>query len=407
MNITNNIEKCKRYNELYTLPIKNMTHTKQKYNLSVLLLNIVCHGFGDIIFVYKLRKLLTKAFPSITFHIATLFHDEIIKFGEHPGNVIQIHSISKDRQCRRFSRLQTECDYDLFFIAPIVSHFEVNFRDVRAMCPTSNRFNTFFFSEYNMNINKDILFNTGIGNRRLGLLFSNERVKKYYIPTPYAVSYIADSIHNAKGCFLNFAEMIVHKYKRYNNFSIILPSFIHLKDSEIDQFRPFYSRIIVSDQERIYAGSGRGTLYLRKDVYPVSHSLMMGLIKYSVRDILVTGDQSITDVLSCCRGKNIFYQIAPWKEGFARNLTKYLPNSYLHKKSTSCGSLKAIKYNSNYKQFVNDNDFIKNAMCLLTGIFNMAELVKRREHDIIRYQTIVLSSRSLKKVKHYYRKLVN
>ena len=404
MNITNNIEKCKRYDELYSLPIKNLANTTLKYSLSVLLLNTVCHGFGDIIFVYKLRKLLAKAFPSITFHIATLFYDEIIKFGEHPGNVVRLHSVSTKHQCRRFSRLNTECDYDLYFVAPIISDFDVSFRDVKMLCPKSDRFNTYFFSEYNMNIDRKIMFNTGVGNRRLGLLFTTERIKKYYIPTRYAVSYIAHSIHNAKECFLNFAEMIVHKYKRYTSFSIILPSFIKLSNSDIDLFRPFYARIVISGQERIYAGKGRGTLYLRKDVYPVRHELMMGLIKYSVRDILVTGDQSITDVLACCKGKNIFYQIAPWKEGFARNLTKALPNPYLKKKSTSCGGLKAIKYNSDYKKFVRDNDFIRNARSLLKGIFNMAEMLKRREPDIIRYQAKVLSSRSLKKVKDYYRK---
>ena len=35
-------------------------------------------------------------------------------------------------------------------------------------------------------------------------------------------------------------------------------------------------------------------------------------MKDSVEDILVTGDQSLTDVLSCCKSnKNVWYQIAP------------------------------------------------------------------------------------------------
>ena len=40
---------------------------------------------------------------------------------------------------------------------------------------------------------------------------------------------------------------------------------------------------------------------------------MLGLYKFSLNDILVTGDQSITDVLTCCKDKHIWYQITDWK----------------------------------------------------------------------------------------------
>ena len=56
--------------------------------------------------------------------------------------------------------------------------------------------------------------------------------------------------------------------------------------------------------------------------------IFISLMKNSIKDILVTGDQSLTDIISCCRGKQVWYQIAPWKHGLARNLEKHLPNKY-------------------------------------------------------------------------------
>jgi hypothetical protein len=84
---------------------------------------------------------------------------------------------------------------------------------------------------------------------------------------------------------------------------------------------------------------------------------MVDLMANSIKDILLTGDQSITDAISCCYKKNIFYQIAPWKRDLAKNLSKEMPNVYLKSEKTSCGTLKAIKYNSNYEKFRNKWDF--------------------------------------------------
>lgn len=80
-------------------------------------------------------------------------------------------------------------------------------------------------------------------------------------------------------------------------------------------------------------------------------------MQHCVNDLLLTGDQSLTDALSCCPKKNLFYQIAPWKQNLAKNLARYLPNKFLLKKRLSCGSIKAIKYKSNHKTFVKRWDF--------------------------------------------------
>ena len=76
-------------------------------------------------------------------------------------------------------------------------------------------------------------------------------------------------------------------------------------------------------------------------------------MKDSVNDILVTGDQSLTDIISCCKYKRVWYQIAPWKMEFSENLFKHLPNKNLKSFKTSCGTLKSADTNIDWKKLKN------------------------------------------------------
>ena len=135
-------------------------------------------------------------------------------------------------------------------------------------------------------------------------------------------------------------------------------------------------------------------LTIRGDILPVPNKEMLSLIKYSVKDILLTGDQSITDALSCCSSKNIFYQIAPWKENFANNLASKLPNRNLKRKKTACGDIDVIKYNSNYKNFLKKYDFRLNARPKLNGIIHAA-LERKHNKTLQRFEKDVLKSRNI------------
>ena len=126
---------------------------------------------------------------------------------------------------------------------------------------------------------------------------------------------------------------------------------------------------------------------------------MLNLIKYSVDDILLTGDQSITDGLSCCADKNIFYQIAEWKESLGKQLGKMLPNKYLLSKKTSCGTIKAIKYNSDYRKFLQRYDFRKISKNKLNGIFNLMVMLKqnnKQSYMLKKYMYNTIKSRKIK-----------
>ena len=75
-------------------------------------------------------------------------------------------------------------------------------------------------------------------------------------------------------------------------------------------------------------------------------------------DILVTGDQSLTDILSCCKSnKTVWYQIVLWKKGLHENLSKHLPNKYYSTFKTSCGTLKNIKTDIEWAKFLENYDF--------------------------------------------------
>ena len=117
---------------------------------------------------------------------------------------------------------------------------------------------------------------------------------------------------------------------------------------------------------------------------------------HSVKDILLTGDQSITDALSCCGSKNIFYQIAPWKITFGHELAKYLPNKYLKSVKTSCGTIKAIRYNSDYRNFIKKWDFKVLAKPKLDAIIKFFKFRNENKKLITELEDIISSSRNMK-----------
>ena len=146
--------------------------------------------------------------------------------------------------------------------------------------------------------------------------------------------WIIDEI-NGNSTFFNHVKSIIVKY--YGNWNIIY------SDGEDVP-------LLESDK--------KSCLTFRGDILPQPREIFISLMKESVEDILVTGDQSLTDVFSCCRNsKKVWYQIAPWKQGLAYNLSKHLPNKYYSTFKTSCGTLKSIKGDIDWKDFLSEYDF--------------------------------------------------
>jgi hypothetical protein len=339
--------------------------------LKILLLNAPCMGFGDLIFAIKLSNYLVEWYGAeVT--LATTLEKSLLNLGANPKYVVGIIGASKRMQCRRFARLKLNKEIpeqDLILIAPMQIDFSPDLNDVKKMVPYANKWNTFSFSEYNDNLNKNFTFNTGVGGDRDGMLLTKAtktRKKPAGLKNPYAVVYVASTLDGVNKCIFSFVEMVAKKYyKKHMKLDIVIPPWFANNDIDIllkKNVSKFYPNISIVQKDKppiviSKGGSKDNVLIFRCDVLPVPNNVMMQLMSSSINDILLTGDQSITDALSCCSNKNIFYQIAPWKSDLGKNLATTMPNIYLKKVSTSCGTLRAISYKSNYSKFVKKWDF--------------------------------------------------
>lgn len=399
----------------------------QKYNsyydkqsspkLRILLLNAPCNGFGDVVFGMKLINYL-KEWYNCDVKIATTKVDNFKTLGEKDENLYQLKGGKQD-QCRRFRNLNfvnskgDTIDHpvaDLIFVAPLQLDFEVNYSDVRALLPYSNVLNTYFFSEYNDYLDKHFDFNTGVGKGRCGLLFTENNVYRRLdsLANPYVLVYIAQSVRGADTCFLNFYHMVTYKYCNvFKNFDIVIPPWVgeeiianvdRLGVKVVHTAREYYDKIVLKQKNKetvLWDNKlGKNVLTLRADVLPVNYENMQNLMYHSEREVLVTGDQSITDVMSCCwEDKLPMYQVVPWKRNFAKELAKHLPQKYLKYIRTTCGSLSAITYEPNFAKFMRSWDFRSVAKPKLDAIVNYT-LDCKRDPLMSRVNHIFLTSRT-------------
>ena len=321
---------------------------------------------------------------------------------------------TKRNQCRKLKYLKKiHRKYDLYFVAPVPTEFEPKISDVRHICKSADLFNTYFFSEYNHPDYTKFDFPTGVSKRRYGLLLTNPIISKTPILAgKYALCYISDNVPLALKCFVSFLELIIEKYKDINTLQIVVPKWIIneilAKPHKIKEINKKYQTVeIIGNKKFVHENKilNNKTLIFRGDIFPVDNNTMLNLMKYSLKDILLTGDQSITDALSCCTNKNIFYQIAEWKESLGKQLGKMLPNKYLLSKKTSCGTIKAIKYNSNYQQFLKKYDFRKISKNKLNGIFNLAVLLKEDKESSNIVKKYIYNTKKSRKIKTLLNKM--
>jgi hypothetical protein len=414
-NILENISNLTNLKDIKNIFWKANVNCRPKKNtrLNILLLNSPCNGFGDVIFCNKILNYLQDWY-NCKVTIATTDIQNFKNLGL-TKNIISIRSTIKETQCRRFKKLKFETNIpkqDLIFIAPMQADYEPNLNDVKPLIPYANKFNTFFFSEYNPEF-KNFDFPTGVGKNSFGLLFTDipsYSKKKIQIENPYVVTYIAESIDDSYNCFCSFIEMVCVKYhNKYKSLDIIIPSSIEYFFTDnisgiiknISKYYPNIRYIGKSDSFTIQKKKeNKHWLTFRADILPLPYDEMLGLIKYSIKEILLTGDQSITDALSCCPEKNIFYQIAGWKENFAEQIGRELPNKYILNIKTSCGSIKAIKYKSNYSDFIKNWDFRKLAKPKLDAIISSAIFKKENSEIINDLENIIMKSKSINAIKN-------
>jgi hypothetical protein len=410
--ILNNIFKSADIDQARRAIYNKLLYTNIKFPkiipIKILILCVPCHGFGDVIFGSKIKHYI-KEWYGIDARVATTTPELFEKIGEPKKDIITLKGL-RGKQCRRFSNLDATIGvYDLILVAPLMADSEISYRDVKNLISYSTSTNTFFFSEYNDRLDKGFDINTGIGKGRDGLLFVNAKsaksdIEKFGLSKSYALAYLAETIDDSDLCFLRFVRMVMKKYPKLEQ--IVCPTWIENINPEMIENYVKADTIIIKTQKEdiIIKQNGGRTIVFRCDVLPVSNKIMLSIIHYSVNDILLTGDQSITDALSCCPRKNIFYQIAPWKEDFGKNLAKYMPNKFLENNSTSCGTKRALNYKSNYKKFVKTWDFRKLGKVKVDAMVASALLIKN-DKDFAYIVKILNESKTINSAIHKIEKI--
>ena len=352
-------------------------------DVSVGLFNIPCAGFGDIIICKTFYDYLQDWYPGMRVSICTTTPHKYKDLGID-GTIYKLHvkpSVNvgdddKPDECRKFNEvvLKKRVKFDIMIIVPIINE-PFHMKQFRTLIPYANLSNTFTMGEYNGSAGP-YTFPTGVGEYNLGLLFNKYPIKQQkLIQKPFGMIYIQPQpewgVHS-KYCFLSYIEMICKKYRsKYPKLSIVVQDWITfdlLEDSNLYyKLRKILSKyydsleIVDSNDSETFEINpkkmGSSKITFRGDILPQKREIFISLMKDSLPDILVTGDQSITDVFSCCKRKQVWYQIAPWKEEFSEELAKHLPNKYYDTFKTSCGTLKSVKKDIDWNNFMKQYDF--------------------------------------------------
>ena len=364
--------------------------------LHIGLINIPCEGFGDIVNCAIFYKTLKDWYPNIRITICT---SELYKFQTlQIKNLKFLELIKKQgkQECGnygdyRFKKKPKE-PFDIIGVVPLIlsEGMEGSFKmsHLQKLIPYATRFNVFNVSEYNGE-SPPYTFPLGVGRYQMGLLLSDMEIpEQTLIKKPFALSYIQESPNwgpHSNTCILSFIEMICKKYNHHKTFQLIIPNWFHslefesgifysasLKTRLINIVKQYFDILSIlhydEDGKRykkeLYKDKKNNKLdnelILRGDILPQPRIKFISLMKDSVEDILLTGDQSITDALSYCRNtKRIWYQVAPWKQDFGDEVGKSLPNAHLGNFRTTCGTLRSIRLKLNNKELKEKYDFRK------------------------------------------------
>jgi hypothetical protein len=396
------VPKVSSYEELYDIPWNYIESLSLPYkkdsikNINVGIFNVPCGGFGDIIACKTFADYMRAWFPHCNITVCTTNTDGYRSLGitDLSMNLLKPkRGVSLD-DCPPLNdlKMNRKQNFDIHFIVPVTKD-EFYIESVQQLLPNATYFNTFTVSEYNGILGKYTI-PIGVGPKQYGLLLTDIRPSKQTIlKKPYAMMYIAPPMSyldertqlwgtvgvHGNYCFMAFLEMIDKKYK-YKQFQVIIPSWVadmlscYVKDRKPGICYVLYQRLqsyiqnydsieLIDVDEKSYilreSSQPKRKLILRGDILPKPRDEFISLINDSVNDVLLTGDQSITDAFSCCSNKRIWYQVAPWKKEFAIKMAKSIPdNNYITFK-TSCGTLKGLQRKVDYTKFLKNNDFRK------------------------------------------------
>lgn len=405
----------------YDEDIKILHHTlfegikidKKDSNLKVGLINVACNGFGDIINCKTFSEYLESWYPNMKFTICTSSPNKFKSLGISTKKLVELEAITvydeeEGGECQPFDNLKFKNKkvpkFDLIIVVPMVNE-QFSVKKLVKLIPYATNYNSFAVSEYNGEY-PPYAFSTGVGKGQLGLMLTNMKIKKHnIIQGPYALAYTAGhatgcSTHTDL-CILSFIEMICKKYKDTKKLQLIIPPWFCSNDKENERSLLTSSQLKNKCANIIKKYFGSSHLVVKGEVYSENHNLInlvntnkndrvfilrgdilpkpreefISLIKYSLPDVLLTGDQSITDGIGYSNlNKIIWYQVCPWKQDLADKLAIEINNKYLDNFKTSCGTLKGIHIHPDNKNLLKKYDFRKNGKKRMDGILKFYSL---------------------------------
>lgn len=421
--ILHQVKKVKSYKQMYEVPWRAMMEKKVQVpsrlsgKLRVALICHPCYGYGDIIFALKMYHFM-KEWYGLDCTMITTKPVPFIKNGlkdiyclKTPGSrtyvecedlkTMKIYNI--DKRGKPTKRAKLKHQFDLIMVTPwIGTDYDPNKNIVKNFLPYATPFNTLLFSEYNAPEPEKYDFPTGIGKNLMGLLVTRFKfAKTVRLKNPYLMVHLTrDDRVDVGKCFGNFIKLMCKKYhKRHNKLDVIIPPHV-LEDQETItklfnyiQKRGYYKNVIIRKKGDKNVKVEKSTLSLRADITPLPYDQYTGLFKNCLPDVLITGDQSVTDIISCCKDYNIYYQIMPWKTNFAKNLAQALGQDFIRKVSTSCGLEKfSSRLRSNIKNVAKRYNFTDLGKPKLDAIIAFI-LELRKNKEMQRFVEIALGSR--------------
>lgn len=427
------LKSSKYYEDTTYIPLYHLEEQKIKIKpkqskVHIGLINIPCSGFGDIVNCSLFYQYLKEWYPNIRVSICTPEIDKFKSLKLKGLKFIELKS-KKEKECGNYGDYKFKnkelSNFDIVGVVPLLlsegMYGDFILSHLQKLIPYATQFNTFTVSEYNGQ-SPPYTFPIGIGEGYLGLFLTDGHIPKHdIIQSPYIMTYTAGIDYFGVGthailCYLSFIEMVSKKYNHYSKLQIIVPNWISIAIEDNPQFKSRIKKsigtnfkkisLITDTKEKITMLNEPGnSLILRGDILPQPRHNFISLIKYSLPDVLLTGDQSITDAFSHCRmNKRIWYETAPWKYEFIKELSKVIPNHYLQSFKTSCGCLEGINIHLNNSEVVKKYDFRKLGKPRMDAVLHLYD---KRDDPIFQfYMDSVEHSRSKERASEKFRKKV-
>lgn len=320
-------------------------------------------GIGDIVFCLKLYNIFKKWYninPYILSPTPQKFIDN--KISKSKVLHLKIPKSESDNAHKYIEESEnipiittdnkkwTE-EFDIIFVTPVtMDGWENNLNHFKSIFPYITSDILYRFSAYDHG-GMTYEIPLGLSEDRYGIFISPpQKPIKRIIKNPYIMTHISninwtEAEGDYKSCLSNFLKLMAKKYyQKYPVLDIIVSKSItsNFISTDSDRFnklkdylKKYYGKVkVIKNESDTLLTEG---LNIRSDLPVLPLDKFTGLFQHCLPDILGTGNQTISDVVSCCTKFNIYYQTLQWEKNFAKNLGRILKKEYLTTRRSACG----------------------------------------------------------------------